>query len=1001
MSKQAKLKNQPQLYCLNPFCKSRTSQPRTYNQKGLTMHLRYSPECSRFVNCQYAQKPPSLSWLSDVTMMRAHGFDNAQDSNLPTVSTRYAARSNPYFDLQTHIELLQQCSTSPKACNTSFASIPTHHMGDVEQDQDDDAIADAFTDDNVTDAPAMCSTAPVPNATTMDINEESKFISFSNDEKHMVDLLDILESMACPDDAVTKIIAWARKAFQQGFQFNPSVCSRKGILDNMYNALPNAKSLLPSVVNVPQRNLPNASSVDIPLFDFVPQLLSLLNDTELMRTSKLALNCNAPFDKYVSPNGCYGEANSGSVYSMWYDKLITDPAHDFLCPIILYIDRTHVDEGGRYTLEPVVFTSSIFNIETRRSHNAWRPLGYISKDYEAAIVSLADGKTQDARKKERTRVKKENYHRQIFLLLSGIRNVQQQKDSRLQNVQITINNTTCVKNIFCPILFVICDMSAADDLCLHKKLYDGPRPHRACNATFDELNDPLCDCVFHYAQTIECVTQDGSDELLASYQQYRADNAFTGLQIGHPDLGIYGATTLDTMHAIREGLLQKCRDVLLSDLPDSTKERLNQMGKDLVNQHKQTVLSDYPRISVLMTKGVTENARIKAHEYVGLTFVLVLLFQQTEGWNILQEHVKRGRSNKRHEERARDLLEVLECLLCFDEWTRQHSMWAINDDVAETQVQASIAQMIAMIETRLPRHTGNEWKLPKIHELFHIVGTVGMYGALSNYCTACPETNHIFFGKKTGRATQKRESTFVCKSAQRLADTMVFNMYQSIVASTIENDSKVAAKNPAVNCSTYTFNHKKCLTWNYRKDRPPQVIPNPSHFLAGFLDFVLQAFPPANASDIIWEIRGFTEHYNVHADRTFRSHPAYKGTSSWYDWLLIRNVPCADLIASSYNGAASIGSGAEDAIPCRLAGIVACPLVSNMDKDTTDHKYVVQSCTSRTYADSTLCQEWSFDPNAYTIVCPSQVIDSVLVIPVDVTTVAVVEPINNWKSLFT
>ena len=93
-----------------------------------------------------------------------------------------------------------------------------------------------------------------------------------------------------------------------------------------------------------------------------------------------------------------------------------------------------------------------------------------------------------------------------------------------------------------------------------KKLYDGPRPHRACNVAFDELNDPLCDCVFHYAQTIY-VTQDGSDELLASYQQYCADNAFTGLQIGHPDLGIYGATTLDTMHAIWEGLLQKCRDV--------------------------------------------------------------------------------------------------------------------------------------------------------------------------------------------------------------------------------------------------------------------------------------------------------------------------------------------------------------------------------------------------------------------------------------------------------
>ena len=69
--------------------------------------------------------------------------------------------------------------------------------------------------------------------------------------------------------------------------------------------------------------------------------------------------------------------------------------------------------------------------------------------------------------------------------------------------------------------------------------------------------------------------------MLASYQQYRVDNAFTGLQIGHPDLGIYGATPLDTMHAIREGLLQKYRDTLLHDIPDVSKERLNQMAKTL------------------------------------------------------------------------------------------------------------------------------------------------------------------------------------------------------------------------------------------------------------------------------------------------------------------------------------------------------------------------------------------------------------------------------------
>ena len=87
--------------------------------------------------------------------------------------------------------------------------------------------------------------------------------------------------------------------------------------------------------------------------------------------------------------------------------------------------------------------------------------------------------------------------------------------------------------------------------------------------------------------------------MLASYQQYRVENAFTGLHVGHPDLGIYGATTLDTMHAVQEGLLQKCRDVLLNDIPDQVKENLNQMGKNFINQNKQSVLSEYPRLSVL------------------------------------------------------------------------------------------------------------------------------------------------------------------------------------------------------------------------------------------------------------------------------------------------------------------------------------------------------------------------------------------------------------------
>ena len=51
---------------------------------------------------------------------------------------------------------------------------------------------------------------------------------------------------------------------------------------------------------------------------------------------------------------------------------------EVLLPVILYVDKTHIDRGGRFTLEPVMFTLSIFTEKARRRVEFWRPLGFIS-----------------------------------------------------------------------------------------------------------------------------------------------------------------------------------------------------------------------------------------------------------------------------------------------------------------------------------------------------------------------------------------------------------------------------------------------------------------------------------------------------------------------------------------------------------------------------------------------------------------------------------------------
>ena len=65
--------------------------------------------------------------------------------------------------------------------------------------------------------------------------------------------------------------------------------------------------------------------LNIICYDFVPQLLSLLQDPELCCEANLVLNWDHPLSAYVPPNGRLGEIHSGSVYRKMRDVCITDP----------------------------------------------------------------------------------------------------------------------------------------------------------------------------------------------------------------------------------------------------------------------------------------------------------------------------------------------------------------------------------------------------------------------------------------------------------------------------------------------------------------------------------------------------------------------------------------------------------------------------------------------------------------------------------------------------
>ena len=95
------------------------------------MHLKIFIESSCFVNCQYAQKAPNLSWLSEVSLLKPLDLNN--DVNVPGMTTSEIANCiNPYFHLHRHIELLRQSTL--QASNPS--PTPGKQMDDKNMDFD-------------------------------------------------------------------------------------------------------------------------------------------------------------------------------------------------------------------------------------------------------------------------------------------------------------------------------------------------------------------------------------------------------------------------------------------------------------------------------------------------------------------------------------------------------------------------------------------------------------------------------------------------------------------------------------------------------------------------------------------------------------------------------------------------------------------------------------------------------------------------------------------------
>ena len=159
-----------------------------------------------------------------------------------------------------------------------------------------------------------------------------------------------------------RILDWARSATSENYSFYPrGGLSRSRNLDNLFRSLSNSTQLLPTVLSIPPTTiLQRSAPCDVIAFDFVPQLLNLLQNRSIMIPENLVIDLDNPLSRYEPSDKRLGEAISGSVYREAYDRFISHPTRQLFVPIIQWIDRTSVTGNERFSLKPYMFIPAIF-----------------------------------------------------------------------------------------------------------------------------------------------------------------------------------------------------------------------------------------------------------------------------------------------------------------------------------------------------------------------------------------------------------------------------------------------------------------------------------------------------------------------------------------------------------------------------------------------------------------------------------------------------------------
>ena len=314
------------------------------------------------------------------------------------------------------------------------------------------------------------------------------------------------------------------------------------------------------------------------------------------------------------------------------------------------------------------------------------------------------------------------------------------EDDHLRQIPLKLGDRCFVVEVVHALLFVINDGKHGDqELCCQDNGYHSSIlcHHFSCDCLYEDLDSPEVLCKFLLTDTINNVSQFGSQKDRSQLSIHKCDNAFNRIQMGKNPHGIFMCALVNVMHTIKHGIIMYILDCFKKGLGAKSFAKYDRMAYVFDRTCCQSILLSFPRND--FSRGITNLSLVECSEQSGALFLIssLIMRMRMQGWDFLEQHHPALQFGA-------VLGTTMESLLCFKAWLDHYTFWEIEDLHNES------AKADAAITIFLPREKGNQWKVSKFHEIKHIVRFICTFGAPRGYNVSRPEEHHKAHAKCPG-----------------------------------------------------------------------------------------------------------------------------------------------------------------------------------------------------------------------------------------------------------